>query len=349
MRHIESVYIVEPINQGWIIESLMRDISAALNQKGVRTRIGGSKDYRGEDVIFNSRFLSAMFDSSAKVNALFITHIDDSLKEMQLKGSFNSFNSFICMSPQDADFVAALKTNRAGVVGIDLPARESKVRPIRLAMFSACYQDGRKNEQWISEYFQKKSKIHRQSFVFCFMGWGWEQFCTSLGELDMNYEIYRYSRLTPGEYDLYKEILPSMDALIYLGFDGGAMSVYDGINAGIEIIVSNISYHRGLGGAVTLFDDKVGFFRELDRLHENHTKRKEVLQERSVVAYVDQLLTHWNILLQGERPSHDGVPVDALGPTEAETLEMFRGHYKRLSLSRIRSAVIRFLQSFFVK
>lgn len=349
MNQIHSVYIVEPIDQGWIIERLMRDIAAELMCRGIPTRIGASEGYAGEDVVFNSRYLVPLSDARAKVNSLFITHVDDKIKEMQLKASFKGFNSFVCMSPQDADFITALKGGRNGVVGIDLPTRDLKVRPIRLAMFSACYEDGRKNETWITDYFRDKPAAYKQNFIFCFMGWGWEKFCTTLGELDMNYEIYRYSRFTPGEYDLYKEMLPSMDALIYLGFDGGAMSVYDGINAGLDIIASNISYHRGLGDSVTLFDDPVGFFRELDRLHAKNTGRKEVLQQRSVVAYTNQLVAHWNTLLQGEPPARDCVTLDPLGPSEEKTLRMFRGHYKRLSLSRIRSAAIRLGQSIFLK
>ena len=345
MPQIQSVYIVEPINQGWIIEWLMRDIASELNQRGIRTRIGCSTEYQGEDVIFNSRYLTALSDPRAKVNALFITHIDDSTKEMQLKTSFKNFNSFVCMSPQDADFVAALKTNRFGVVGIDLPARDLKVRPIRLAMFSACYEDGRKNEQWIVEHFYKKTNTYRQSFVFCFMGWGWEDFCAKLSKLDMNYEIYRYSRFTPGEYELYKEILAGTDALIYLGFDGGAMSVYDAINAGINVIVPNSSYHRGLGEAVTLFDDKSGFCTQLDSLQRRQAERREALQRRSVAAYSMQLVAHWNSLAFGDTSSV--IPVEDVNKQHNEigALAQFRQHYKTLTLSRLRTAVIRMVQA----
>jgi hypothetical protein len=349
MHKIHSVYIVEPIDQGWIIERLMRDIAAELSNRGILTRIGASDKYSGEDVIFNSRFLVPLSDARAKVNSLFITHVDDKIKEMQLKVSLKGFNSFVCMSPQDADFLAALNGSRSGVTGIELATRDLKVRPMRLAMFSACYEDGRKNEQWITDYFQDKPAAYKQNFVFCFMGWGWEKFCATLGELEMNYEVYRYSRFMPGEYDHYKEVLATMDTLIYLGFDGGAMSVYDGISAGIEVIASNISYHRDLGDSVMLFDDRSGFFRELCRLHARATARKEALQRRSIVAYTDHLVAHWESLLRGHPLTGDLVAPNPLGPIEKQTLELFRGHYKKLSLTRIRSAIIRIWQSIFLK
>lgn len=346
---ISSVYIVEPVDQGWIIERLMRDIATELNSRGISARIGGSDKYAGEEVIFNSRFLVPLSDRRANVNSLFITHVDDKIKEKQLQACLKCFNSFVCMSPQDADFIAALNGGRSGVAGIALPTRDIKVRPIRLAMFSACYDDGRKNEQWIFDYFQNKHAAYKHRFVFCFMGWGWEKFSASLSALDMNYEIYRYSRFTPGEYELYKEALPTMDALIYLGFDGGAMSVYDGLNAGVEIIASNISYHQDLGHAVKLFNDREGFFRELDRLHDEHMGRYEVLQSRSIGAYTNQLVAHWNALVVGESRVCDGGAVNVSGSREDETLRMFRSHYKPLSLTRIRSAIIRWGQSIFLK
>jgi hypothetical protein len=350
MHQIKSVYIVESIDQGWIIERLMRDIAAELNSRGIKTKIGSSERYSGEDVIFNSRFLVSISDPKAKINSLFITHVDDSLKELQLKLSLKNFNSFVCMSPQDADFLVALKGGRHGVAGIYLPPRDLRVRPMRLATFSACYEDGRKNEQWISDYFKSKSLDYRQSFVFCFMGWGWEKFCASLSELEMNYEIYRYSRFTPGEYDRYKEVLTTMDTLIYLGFDGGAMSVYDGINAGIDVIASNISYHRDLGASVRLFDDREGFFRELDQLYLKMSRLQDNLRRRSVVAYTDNLIAHWTSLLKPENSS--GVNLIAeqnITCAENYALNMVRSNYKKLSFERVKSAAIRVWQSLLIK
>ena len=351
MQPISSVFIVEPDHQGWIIERLMRELAAELNARNLPTRIGAGAEYNGEDVIFNSRFLIAMSEQRARVNALFITHVDDKYKEIELRSSFSRFNSFVCLSPQDADFLAALKGNRHGVVGIELPTRDTRVRPIRLAMFSARYEDGRKNEQWILDYFRDKPPEQRGAFVFCFLGWGWESFCAKLGALEMNYEIYRYSRFVPGEYELYKEVLPTVDVLIYLGFDGGAMSVYDAIGAGIDVLASSTSYHRGLGESVALFDDRAQFFARLDFLYSHHAGRVASLRQRSIESYATRLLAHWNgvgtdtDVAAGE--SSDTANAEKL--RELQTLGEFRRNYKRLSFTRIRSAMIRWIQTRFIR
>jgi hypothetical protein len=345
MKPINSVFIVEPDNQGWIIERLMRDIADELSRRNIATRLGKGNAYQQEDVIFNSRYLSALSDPRARVNSLFITHVDDKSKELDLKSSFNRFNSFVCLSPQDAEFVNALKGDAGGVVGIELPTREENVRPVRLAMFSARYDDGRKNEQWLLDYFRDRTPTERARFTLCFLGWGWESFCASLAELDVSYEIYRYSRFAPGEYGMYKNVLPGCDALLYLGFDGGAMSVYDGISANIPVIASNISYHRGLGEGVSLFDDEAGFHRELARLLKNVGGRADALSGRSIAAYTTRLLAHWNGVAGAHQDPGLHTGVAPANEADRRTLETFRQQYKPMSIARYKAALIRWFQT----
>lgn len=350
-RAIESVYVVEPTNQGWIIEHLMREIAAELGKRGITTRFGPAGEYDGEDVIFNSRYLVPFVDDRARVNSLFITHVDDAIKEFELRSRAVRFNSLVCMSPQDADFVAGLVGDRTGVIGIDLPARDLTVAPMRLALFTACYEDGRKNEKWILDYFKAKGREHKDNFVICLMGWGWESFAAALGEMEMNYEIYRYSRFMPGEYGMYKATLSRMDYLAYLGFDGGAMCVYDAIAAGVPVIATDISYHRGLDESVSLVADQQGFAEQMDRLHARNLARKTVLGARSVNGYATRLLDHWNRVANGGRPNPGSVAAATTAPegtaaAEAAALDLFRSRYKPIGISRVRSFAIRCLQTF---
>lgn len=346
MPSVRNVFIVEPKkSEGWIIERLMRDIASELTQRGIPTRISDATQYAGEDVVFNSRYLVALSDSRAHVNSLFITHIDDRAKEQELRASFGRFNSFVCLSPHDAEFLAALKGDPGGVAGIELPAREVTTRPLRVVFFSARYPDGRKNEQWILDYFRDRPAEERAAFIFSFLGWGWESFCEKLAELDMNYEVHRYSRRFPGEYQLYKDALKSADLLIYPGFDGGAMSVYDALNAGVNVLASDISYHRGLGDTVTLFGDRNEFFTRIDDLLERQRERSKALHDRSIHSYVDRLLSHWSSVMVGHGNTRE--PVEVMPPAvRDQTLQSFRAHYKpMLSPTRIRSFLIRWVQA----
>jgi hypothetical protein len=338
---IRSVFIVEPANQGWIIERLMRDIAAALVEQGIAARIGHASNYAGEDVIFNSRYLEPFRDPRAQVNSLFVTHIDDRLRERELRRTFGSFDSYVCLSPHDAEFVAGLKGDSQGVIGLELPPRDLTVRPARLGLFSACYADGRKNQKWITDYFRSPPDARRASFILVFLGDGWEKFSRDMAAQDLNYEIYRYSRNLPGEYQLYKEVLPSLDALIYLGFDGGAMSVYDGVGAGIDLILTNQSFHRGLDDSATLVDNRDDFFAVMDRLHARVANRRAMLDARSVDNYVDHLLVHWEALLKSNPVEHSR-PREPRMVSQVSVVQEFRSRYKPLGYSRLRSALIRF-------
>lgn len=346
-RAISSVYIAEPQDQGWIIERLMRDIAGELEQLGVVARIGPHWGYAGEEVIFNSRFLVPTSDDRARVRSLFITHVDDRVKEMELRSRSKQFNSFVCLSGQEADFISGVVQRRQGVIGIDLPARDLVVAPLRLALFTARYDDHRKNEQWLLDYFSDKGREHKDNFVICLMGWGWEPFCATLSKMEMNYEIYRYSRFTPGEYGMYKTVLPSMDCLVYLGFDGGAMCVYDAVAAGVDVVATDISYHRGLGDSVSLIGGRQDFFREMDRLHAYNVGRKAALEARSIQLYVARLLAHWNEVANADaaRPPVTTPP----SGEEAAALQMFRSHYKPIGPNRLRSFAIRTLQAFLAR
>lgn len=338
---IRSVFIVLGEDLGWIIERLMHDIAGALRQRDIAVRIGNASEYAGEEVVFNARYLAPFRDARARVNALFVTHIDDRIREAELRRTFGKFDSYVCMSPHEADFVAGLKGDPAGVAGIELPPRDLSVRPVRLGLFSACYPDGRKNEDWITAYFDQRPPAHRNSFTFCLMGADWEGFCGKLAARDLNFELYRYARALPGEYQLYKEILPGLDALIYLGFDGGAMSAYDAASAGIDLILTNVSYHRGVDQNSDMLDGREDFFAALDRLHGQVAARSAMLTARSVDAYAGRLLVHWNALAGVEQANVGTLTSEVTA--DSSVVSEFRNHYKPLGFSRIRSALIRLL------
>lgn len=345
MTPLRSIYIAD-ISSGWIINRLMADIAAELKRRGFDVTIGPRHGYSGQDILFNARYLDAVAAPEARVNSIFVTHIDDRIREAELQAAALKSNSLVCLSPHDADFVAGLTKGRTNVAGINLPARSLAVRPLRIALFSACYEDGRKNESWLSDYIQSRPAEYKESFVFCFLGLDWERFSLRLGELDVNYELHRYSRDLPGEYGLYTHHLSTMDRLVYAGFDGGAMSVYDALAAGVDVIASDISYHRGLGESVRLFQDRDGFYEELDALHSVQVGRKRALQERSISVYVDALLAHWNSIVDPGQSSPGPTP-DSVEASRREAVALFRGHYKPLGLSRLRSAAIRLAISVF--
>jgi len=343
VNNIKSVYFVEPQSQGWIIEKLVDDIMEELKTRGIGSSRGVFSDYNGEDVVFNTRFLNSYSDARAKINSIFVTHIDDIIKEVQFRLISPKFSSIICLSPQDSRFVSQVLNRQEGVIGIDLPPRSISVRPIKLALFSERYADRRKNEEWLKEYFSEHNPDAKASFVVSFLGKHWESFCEELSKLEVSYEIIRYSAPVSTEYELYKEKLSQNDYLIYLGFDGGAMSVYDAIAAGLRVICPNGSYHQGLSDRVELFNEKTEFFVVMDRLYHQWCSAQSTMEERSIRNYVEALLSHWRSLLEPTDNTESPNEIEATRRDVTSTDSIERVRYHRMSFSRVRSALIRVL------
>ena len=343
---IKSVFIVEPDYQGWIIEKLMRDIAEELGLLDIKIAIGKSEDYAGEDVIFNSRWGAGFYYKQAKINSLFVTHIDDKSKALQLKIESSNYNSLVCMSPHSAIKVRNLIGREDGVIGLNLPPRDLDVRPIKIAYMSRYYPDKRKCEDWIIDYFTSHNPKAKQSFVFSFLGHLWGEFLLKFERLGLNFEFIRYGFEMPGEYTQYKERLIQNDYLIYLGIDGGAMSVYDAIAAGVKVICTDDCYHRDLPSSVVTFKTKADFFAILDRLHEGRLESEQVLQQRSVKNYTQSLLAHWDSLLNPNALSVGNTILEDQSKKVKADDESETFHYFPMTFTRLRSALIRFIHRF---
>lgn len=340
---VRRVFISEPLQLGWIIEKLMRDLANELERRGLEVTVGPPRAYSGQEVVLHSRYLYADEFAAARVNSLFITHVDDRLKELELKSRMRFFNSFVCLSQAEAEVIVSLGCPREHVVGIPLPHRGGATRRPRVAYFSARYDDGRKNEEWLIEYFENRPQEVRNSMIICLLGYNWESFCARLASLGLSFELYRYDRRLPGEYERLKYVLEDMDYLIYPGFDGGAMCIYDGIVAGLALVISDVSYHRDLGTDAKLFRSKAEFFEHLDQIAMATLARDKVMSERTIGSYADRLVAHWNSLLSGpgsdqsQRPGTWAVAAEA--PTEE--LQFYRSHYKPANARRLLSALYR--------
>ncbi len=338
---------------GWIIEKLMRDIAGKLALGGIIVTIGKIEDYKNEDIIFHARYLYATPVAGAKVNSVFVTHIDDQLKEIEIKREFNNFNSFVCCSQHDAEFLKELGCSEAKVIGIDLPHRGGNLRPKKIAFFSERYKDGRKNEDWVLEYFSQAESYARRGIVLCLIGYNWEGYCNKLANLGVSFELYRYDRSLPGEYEIQKEILSGMDFMIYPGFDGGAMCVYDGIAAGVELIVADNGYHKGLGGNARLFRDKKEFFIRMNEVAESFKQRENVYDERSIDNYVEKLLHHWESIVsdKADRSNFESSQnnLSSFELKEPAEVQFFRSHYKKISMRRMASSLYRLAIKFIKK
>lgn len=324
---------------GWIIEKLMRDIARELESRGINVNIGPDHAYSGEDVYFHSRYLYSKSNSEAKINSLFVTHFDDVGKELELKSKFDKFNSFVCMSASDSSAIKGMGCDSGKAIGINLPHRGGAISPLRFSVFTAFYGDGRKNEKWLHEYFANNPQYCRD-VVITFLGADWHNFITELRDINVSTEWFNYSRGMNSEYELQKNELNKSDYLVYMGFDGGAMCLYDGAFANVNLIFPRDGYHIGYPNDQYFFDDKEGFFEVLNKIFERNKARINFLQNRHITNYVDQLTMHWDNIL-----TSSSYVIDVVGNDEnLYELKKRRETYHALSLKRVLSTFYRLIK-----
>ena len=341
---IKSVFIVEPFNEGWIIEMLVRDIASQMRRIGIDVRIGPQESYDNEAVAFHTRGYYFKPLAKAVLNSVLMTHIDDVYKEREMLSIAKKADSVVCMSEHNAEIMCDMGASREKVIGNSLPHRGGNVRRPRVGVFSARYADGRKNEDWLLEYFQKIPRDSRNKLIICLIGYGWEAFGASLAKLDVSFEIYRYDRALPGEYERQKDIVAGLDKLLYMGFDGGSMSIYDGMHANVDMIFSDQCYHRELDPRLSLFSSKDDFFALLDDVVLDVVSKEQFLDARSIEVYTAKLLTHWSELAYPEK--YRVISKNQLADLKgySDQLKVFRANYRQSKLLDAARSFYRFLR-----
>lgn len=255
---------IELESQDWIINILGKDLFDGLLKLGYDCRIGKYDEYRDEDISFHMWWLLTQPHKNAKVNAIFITHTDDEYKEARLLKIKDDYDFYFCMSPEDARYLIELGYDKNKVYGINLPVRNTFIRPLTMGIFSRCYSDKRKNEDWLLRYCKNHPASKFVDFVF--IGKDWGNFVIQLSQLGCSYQWHNVSRDMPYEY-MYQQLkMSNLDYYIYMGFDGGAMGAYDAYAMGADLCISDDGYHKAIPDVEYLFLNEDEFVKQMDKI-----------------------------------------------------------------------------------
>lgn len=274
--------------EDWILKILADDIYNGAQKLGIKCNRGSLEEYGGEDICYHMWWRYAVPIESAKVNAIFITHTDDAFKEKELLSIRDKYDFYIPMSPEDERFMIELGFDRNKVFGINLPVRNNYVRPLSIGIFSRCYSDKRKNEQWLLDYCKTHPNSKYVNFVF--IGQGWGEFVEELSTYGCSFHWINISRKMPYEY-IYQQLeLSRLDYYLYMGMDGGAMGAYDAYAMGVKLCVSDDGYHKGIPDMEYSFNNKEEFEKQLDRIINQQVARIQFFSNNTVENYVSKLL-----------------------------------------------------------
>ena len=314
----------------WIMGKIAYDIMDTSRALGHECRCGRFEDYQGEDVCYHLAYPQAVPIPQAKHNSVFYTHLNNVLKEKNFVGMKNQFDSFICMSPEDAEYLIELGFDSKKVFGMTLPVRNTYIKPISIGIFSACYPDGRKNESWIIDFCRKNEDAKLVNWVFIGPGWG-----NVVKELESNHcssEWHNVSRKMPFEYQFQQNILANLNYYIYMGMDGGAMGTYDAYAQDVPLCVTFDGYHKSIPDLDYSFDNKNSFFDQLGLITAKHSRRLDFFRTHTAENYVKWILDVW----QG-KPSEVISEHDKKCLNYNSVLEKKRKQYYKVDYSAIKN------------
>jgi hypothetical protein len=288
-----SFYIsIAGMDPGWIVGKIAKDIKRELEIKGYTCNYGAPKDYNNEDVCYHVGWAYAKPQKNAKLNSLFITHIDDKFKENLLVSLKDKFDSFVCMSYEYESFLIELGFNKTKVFGLALPARNQYVKPLSIGIFSSYYADNRKNEKWLLDFCKSNKDVVNINFVF--IGPNWGGYVKELAKHECSFEWHNTSRKMPFEYQFQQNKLSNLDYYFYLGFDGGAMGTYDAYAYGNRLLISDQCYHKSIPDVEHYFNNYIEFEKELQKIIRVQKTRLQFFNDNTPERYVSKLLQIWS-------------------------------------------------------
>ena len=280
---MSSIYVCQD-SQDWILKILGEDILKGFEKLGWTCHSGRYAGYDGEDVALHMWWRTAQPYKAARCNAVFITHTDDIYKENDLVRMKDDFDAYFCMSEEDGRFLVELGYDPAKVFGFALPVRNHYVRPLQIGIFSRCYSDKRKNEDWLVNYCASHPDATLVNFVF--IGAGWARVVESLSALGCSFSWHDISRKLPYEYFHQQLMLKDLDYYLYMGMDGGAMGTYDAYAMGVPLFVTDDGYHKEIPDQEYGYVDYDSFSSQLDEIIARQRHRIDFFSSHDVDHYV---------------------------------------------------------------
>lgn len=285
-----SIYIsCNGMDPNWIVGKIFKDVRNQFLLDGINCRFGSSDQYDGEEFCIHVGWAYAKPEKKAKKNILFITHIDDSLKEKHLLSLKNEFDSFITMSTDERNHLISIGFEEKKCFGIPLPIRNKFLKPLTFGIFSSRYNDGRKNEEWLINYFKNYPSLAKY-VNFKFVGDNWQELVKKLRKINVSFEWHFTSRELMSEYEFQKNKLLDLNYYFYLGFDGGAMGTYDAYAFGVPLFVTDQSYHKDIPDIDYKFSDYHSFEKILTDIIKKHIRKVNFFEQSSIESYSDKII-----------------------------------------------------------
>lgn len=238
-----NVLSYEPAG-GWILYDYAARLAAALAPH-VEEAVVGFTQMPGFDVTLHVNYACLRQVQVPGLHCTMVTHIDTPEKFALVQAQAQAGIWGLCMSEETSRRLSTL-SGQPRFANFAPPAMLQSERCLRTVMVSGrLYEDGRKNEAWVSDFVRAFRPGDLRLRV---MGAGWEARLAELGA-----EGYQIEHLPQFERSHYVDWLRSSDYLLYTGNDEGALSTLDALMFGVTPIVTAQGYHLEQEGEILTY------------------------------------------------------------------------------------------------
>lgn len=247
-------------SEGWILRKFAVKMQEELNKRGIEADIGKCVDVTAD---INHHIAHHEYEPLRDCNdTLMITHIDSVNKLNLLKHQLRTARMGICMSRDTMLRLVSMGIPREKLCYIN-PAQDGVIKPRKyvLGITHRVHEDHRKRANALLDICEGISPVY---FEFKIMGDGWDKIIEKVRE--KGFKVTYYPAF---DYEVYVNLIPSLDYYLFWGFDEGSMGYLDALAAGVGTIVTPQGFHldtrNGLTHACRTIDDFVEVLAELER------------------------------------------------------------------------------------
>ena len=288
-----NILSYEPLG-GWILADYAEKLAQHLEPYVTEVSISSSQK-PNYDVTFHVNYWGLRQIQVPGLHSTMVTHIDTSEKFALVKAQADAGVWGFCMSE---DTTRRLNTfiGTKRFISFPPPAMTSpELHKITVMVAGRLYEDGRKNENWVVDFFASFSPDQLRVQI---MGSGWDTHVARM--VSQGYSVDYYPQF---ERETYLSILKASDYLLVTGFDEGALSALDAILFGVIPIVTAQGYHLEQDAEMLLFSTYDELMRIAIKLQ---NKIKEINQQRLA-------LSDWQSFAQRHRDKWQAISTNQLG------------------------------------
>lgn len=276
------------------------------------------------------------YDGRVETATIGITHIDSIRKFELIQSQLESARAGICLSRSHMEDLVHAGIPSHTLCYVNPPHDGIIVRKkIHIGISTRLYPPDPCKREWM--LLELAERIDPGDFAFTIMGSDWDAIVHALRSKGFSVAYYAEFNL-----EKYREIVPTFDYYLYLGWDEGSMGLLDALHAGVKTIATCQGFHLDIHGGLTHpIDDLDSVIAVFSSIAREKNERSHAVHEWTWPNYARKHLDIWEYLLSGPGriPAsrfRDGVnSLVAVLPRDAARGQDFLSELRRIDRMRI--------------